>query len=83
MHFLNFDVCFVSSSFDFHALIIQELNTAEDFISFYEEMMPYVQTLPLVLLHKELILKELLSRLQMGARLSLEPVLRYRILLSY
>ncbi|KAI6693975.1 hypothetical protein NL676_021685, partial [Syzygium grande] len=53
----------------------RELNTAEDFISFYEEIMPLVQTLPLVLLHKEMIMSKLLSRLQMKARLSLEPIL--------
>ncbi|KAK9281533.1 hypothetical protein L1049_004436 [Liquidambar formosana] len=60
----------------------RELNTAEDFISFYEEMMPLVQTLPLVLLHKELIFAKLLSRLQMKARLSLEPILRLIAALS-
>ncbi|XVF29034.1 hypothetical protein REPUB_Repub15cG0084600 [Reevesia pubescens] len=54
----------------------RELNTAEDFISFYGETMPFVQTLPLVLLHKELIFTKLISRLQMTARLSLEPILR-------
>ncbi|XVF65313.1 hypothetical protein PTKIN_Ptkin09bG0238000 [Pterospermum kingtungense] len=54
----------------------RELNTAEDFISFYGETMPFVQTLPLVLLHKELIFTKLISRLQMKARLSLEPILR-------
>ncbi|OMO92169.1 Down-regulated-in-metastasis protein [Corchorus capsularis] len=54
----------------------RELNTAEDFISFYAETMPFVQTLPLVLLHKELIFTKLISRLQMKARLSLEPLLR-------
>ncbi|KAE8688414.1 small subunit processome component 20-like protein isoform X2 [Hibiscus syriacus] len=54
----------------------RELNTAEDFISFYGETMPFVQTLPLVLLHKELIFTKLISRLQMKARLSLEPLLR-------
>ncbi|KAL4289520.1 hypothetical protein GQ457_14G012480 [Hibiscus cannabinus] len=54
----------------------RELNTAEDFISFYGETMPFVQTLPLVLLHKELIFSKLISRLQMKARLSLEPILR-------
>lgn len=58
-------------------ITFQELNTAEDFISFYEEIMPLVQTLPLVLLHKEMIMSKLLSRLQMKARLSLEPILRY------
>ncbi|XP_021290199.1 small subunit processome component 20 homolog isoform X1 [Herrania umbratica] len=54
----------------------RELNTAEDFISFYAEAMPFVQTLPLVLLHKELIFTKLILRLQMKARLSLEPILR-------
>ncbi|GLU08657.1 hypothetical protein SLE2022_255570 [Rubroshorea leprosula] len=60
----------------------RELNTAEDFISFYEEMMPLVQTLPLVLLHKELIFSKLISRLHMKARLSLEPILRLLAALS-
>lgn len=36
-----------------------------------------VQTLPLVIFHKETIMSELLSRLQINARLSLEPILRY------
>ncbi|XP_010938573.1 uncharacterized protein [Elaeis guineensis] len=53
----------------------RELNTAEDFISFYEEMVPLVQTLPQVILHKEKIISELLRRLNMKARLSLEPIL--------
>ncbi|KAE8708759.1 putative pentatricopeptide repeat-containing protein [Hibiscus syriacus] len=39
----------------------RELNTAEDFISFYGETMPFVQILPLVLLHKELIFTKLIS----------------------
>ncbi|KAE8036875.1 hypothetical protein FH972_009508 [Carpinus fangiana] len=60
----------------------RELNTAEDFISFYEEMLPLVQTLPLILLHKGLILSKLLSRLQVKARLSLEPILRLIAALS-
>ncbi|MBA0870529.1 hypothetical protein Goshw_013714, partial [Gossypium schwendimanii] len=54
----------------------RELNTAEDFISFYVETMPLVQTLPSVLLHKDLIFDKLISRLRMKARLSLEPILR-------
>ncbi|KAF6153050.1 hypothetical protein GIB67_034772 [Kingdonia uniflora] len=53
----------------------REMNTAEDFISFYEEMIPMVQTLEQVLLHKEKIMSKLLCRLQMKARLSLEPIL--------
>ncbi|KAK7331456.1 hypothetical protein VNO77_25681 [Canavalia gladiata] len=53
----------------------RELNTAEDFISLYEEIMPHTQTLPLVLLHKESLISKLLSRLHIKARLSLEPIL--------
>ncbi|XP_052189171.1 uncharacterized protein LOC127799294 isoform X2 [Diospyros lotus] len=60
----------------------RELNTAEDFISFYEEMMPLVQTLPQIILHKEMVLSKLLSRLQMKGRLSLEPILRLIAALS-
>ncbi|KAK2988996.1 hypothetical protein RJ640_013987 [Escallonia rubra] len=60
----------------------RELNTAEDFISFYEEMMPLVQTLPQIILQKELILSKLLSRLQIKGRLSLEPILRLIAALS-
>ncbi|KAM7486094.1 hypothetical protein LguiA_002103 [Lonicera macranthoides] len=60
----------------------RELNTAEDFISFYEEMTPLVQTLPQIILQKELILSELLSRLKMKGRLSLEPILRLIAALS-
>lgn len=61
----------------------RELNTAEDFISFYEEMMMQsIRTLPQVLLHKELIVCKLLSRLQIKARLSLEPILRLIAALS-
>ncbi|CAA2935324.1 small subunit processome component 20 homolog [Olea europaea subsp. europaea] len=60
----------------------RELNTAEDFISFYEEMFPLVQTLPQIILQKELILSYLLSRLKMKGRLSLEPILRLIAALS-
>ncbi|XP_039130786.1 LOW QUALITY PROTEIN: small subunit processome component 20 homolog [Dioscorea cayenensis subsp. rotundata] len=64
------------SSFFLDALFYwRELNTAEDFISFYHEIMPSVQTLPQILLHKEKIFSELLSRLHMKAKLSLEPIL--------
>ncbi|KAL1222676.1 hypothetical protein V5N11_004427 [Cardamine amara subsp. amara] len=54
----------------------RELNTAADFILFYEEMLPFVQTLPLVLLHQDLIFSKLVSSLHMKARFSLEPFLR-------
>ncbi|XP_043720805.1 small subunit processome component 20 homolog [Telopea speciosissima] len=60
----------------------RELNTAEDFISFYEEMMPWVQTLPQVLQKREKIITKLLPRLQIKARLSLEPILRLIAALS-
>lgn len=53
----------------------RELNTAEGFISFYEEVFPLVQTLPQIILQKELIISKLLARLQMNSRLSLEPIL--------
>ncbi|KAG0488456.1 hypothetical protein HPP92_007267 [Vanilla planifolia] len=42
---------------------------------FYEEMMPLVQTLPQILLQKKKIFSELLGRLRMGAKLSIEPIL--------
>ncbi|CAH8355708.1 unnamed protein product [Eruca vesicaria subsp. sativa] len=60
----------------------RELNTADDFISFYEEMLPYVQTLPLVLEQKEIIFAKLVSRLHMDARLSLDAILRLIAALS-
>ncbi|XP_020586518.1 small subunit processome component 20 homolog [Phalaenopsis equestris] len=64
------------SSFFREALLHwRELCTAEDFISFYEEMMPLVQTLPQIILHKEFIFSELVRRLQVRAKLSLEPIL--------
>ncbi|ESQ34339.1 hypothetical protein EUTSA_v10009353mg [Eutrema salsugineum] len=53
----------------------RELNTAADFISFYEEMLPVVQTLPLIISQKELIFKKLVSGLQIKARFSLEAFL--------
>ncbi|XP_071696721.1 uncharacterized protein [Rutidosis leptorrhynchoides] len=54
----------------------RELNTAEDFISFYEEMLPLVQSLPQIIIQKKIIVENLLSRLVMKGRLSLEPILR-------
>ncbi|KAE9587002.1 hypothetical protein Lalb_Chr23g0269091 [Lupinus albus] len=60
----------------------RELNTAEDFISLYEEIMPCTQTLPLVLLHKESLITKLLSRLHMKARLSVDAILRLIAALS-
>ncbi|KAG2589626.1 small subunit processome component 20 homolog [Panicum virgatum] len=64
------------SSFFIDALVEwRELNTAEDFISFYEEMIPLVQTLPQIVLHREELFSALLLRVNMSARLSLEPIL--------
>lgn len=60
----------------------RELNTAEDFILFYEEMLPSVQSLSLIIMQKERIFSNLVSRLQMKARLSLEPILRLIAALS-
>ncbi|KAK8959123.1 hypothetical protein KSP40_PGU003577 [Platanthera guangdongensis] len=71
------------SSFFRDALLYwKELNTAEDFISFYEVIMPFVQTLPQIILHKEHIFSELVGRLQMRAKLSLEPLLMLIVALS-
>lgn len=81
--YINTEVFFLGRIFvDFLLFFdIQELNTAEDFISFYEEMFPLIQTLPQIILQKELILSKLLSRLQMKSRLSLEPILRYYLII--
>ncbi|KAJ3705626.1 hypothetical protein LUZ61_009331 [Rhynchospora tenuis] len=64
------------SSFFRDALIEwRELNTTDDFISFYNEMMPLVQTLPQIILHREKIFSELVKRLNMKAQSSLQPIL--------
>ncbi|CAO2170436.1 unnamed protein product [Urochloa humidicola] len=64
------------SSFFLDALMEwRELNTAEDFISVYEEVIPLVQTLPQIVLHREKLFSALLLRVNMNARLSLEPIL--------
>ncbi|ERN01577.1 U3 small nucleolar RNA-associated protein 20 [Amborella trichopoda] len=66
-----------ASSFFCESLLYwRELNTAEDFITFYEEMLPLVQTLPQILLQKEVIVSKLICRLHLQARLSIEPILR-------
>ncbi|KAJ4812893.1 Small subunit processome component 20-like protein [Rhynchospora pubera] len=65
-----------SGSFFRDALIEwRELNTTEDFVSFYNEMMPLVQTLPQIILHREKIFSELIKRLNMEAPFSLQPIL--------
>uniref|UniRef100_A0A0D9V2B9 Uncharacterized protein n=1 Tax=Leersia perrieri TaxID=77586 RepID=A0A0D9V2B9_9ORYZ len=64
------------SSFFLDALVEwRELNTADDFISFYEETIHLVQTLPQIVLHREKIFSRLVQRINMKARLSLEPIL--------
>lgn len=55
---------------------MQELNAAADFNDVYVELLPIVQTLPQLLLHKDAIMNSLLSRVRLGAILSLEPILR-------
>lgn len=59
---------------------MQELNTAKHFTKFYEEMFPFVQTLPLVISQKEIVFSKLVSGgLHMEARLSLGAFLEYAI----
>ncbi|EOA36341.1 hypothetical protein CARUB_v10010687mg [Capsella rubella] len=60
----------------------RELNTAAHFISFYEEMLPFVQNLELIILQKELIFSKLVSGLQMEAKFSLEAFLSLLAALS-
>lgn len=60
--------------------LMQERNTAADFILCYEEMQPFVQTLPLVILQKEIVLSKLVSGLHMKARFSLKTLLGFAIL---
>ncbi|KAK1375649.1 DRIM domain-containing protein [Heracleum sosnowskyi] len=82
LHSLNSEPSSGSTFFRDCLVEWRELNTAEDFISFYEEMLPLVQTLPQIILQKDLIFLKLLSRLQFKARLSLEPILRMIAALS-
>ena len=56
---------------------MQDQNTSADFISFYEELLPYAQTRQLIKLHIELIFSKLVSELQMEARFSLDSILRF------
>ncbi|CAH8334307.1 unnamed protein product [Eruca vesicaria subsp. sativa] len=61
---------------------LRDQNTSADFISFYEELLPYAQTQQLIKLHIELIFSKLVSELQMDARFSLDPILRLIAALS-
>ncbi|KAL3687831.1 hypothetical protein R1sor_014140 [Riccia sorocarpa] len=73
-----------SGSSFFHENLVRwrELNCAADFNDVYYELLPLVQTLPLLLLHKDTIINSLLSRVRMSAILSLEPILSLIALLS-
>lgn len=53
----------------------RELDTTKDFMTFFVEMMPLVQTSELILYYKEKIFSELMSRINMKAHLSLESIL--------
>lgn len=57
-------------------ILCQELNSAVEFTSTYEKLLPIVQTLPQLILHKEVVMNTLLSHLQLSAVHSLEPILR-------
>ncbi|KAJ0257757.1 hypothetical protein HA466_0085710 [Hirschfeldia incana] len=63
-------------------LELRELNIADHFITFYEEMLPFVQTLPLGISQKEIIFSKLVSGLHMEARLSLQAFLELVAALS-
>ncbi|CAH2033832.1 unnamed protein product [Thlaspi arvense] len=63
-------------------LELREQNTAADFVSFYEEMLPGVKTVKLIELQKDFIFSKLVSGLQLEARISLEPILRLIAALS-
>ncbi|BBN08979.1 U3 small nucleolar RNA-associated protein 20 [Marchantia polymorpha subsp. ruderalis] len=73
-----------SGSSFFHENLVRwrELNCAAEFNDVYHELLPLVQTLPQLLLHKDLIMNSLLSRVRLSAMLSLEPILSLIALLS-
>lgn len=57
-------------------MFMQELNSAADFNDVYQQLLPVVQSLPLLVHNKETVVNCLLSRVHMSAALSLEPILR-------
>ena len=67
---------FLHTELEMLVLALQELNSAIEFTSVYEVLLPIVQTLPQLLLHKEKIIDTLLSNLHLSAIHSLEPILR-------
>ncbi|CAN6887722.1 unnamed protein product [Brassica oleracea var. botrytis] len=71
-----------STYFEDCLIELRDQNTSADFISFYEELLPYAQTRQLIKLHIELIFSKLVSELQMEARFSLDSILRLIAALS-
>eukprot|EP00850_Spirogloea_muscicola_P021570 SM000254S08796 [mRNA] locus=s254:122773:139016:- [translate_table: standard] len=67
-----------STSF-FHESLLRwrELNSAADFNTLYQELLPLVQTMPQLLHHRDAIVSALLSRMRLDAALSLDPILRF------
>ncbi|MCO5578548.1 hypothetical protein L7F22_032391 [Adiantum nelumboides] len=68
----------------FHESLVswRELNSAVEFTSVYEQLLPVVQTLPQLILHKKLIINTLMSHLKLSAIHSLEPILSLIAILS-
>ncbi|MCO5560986.1 hypothetical protein L7F22_014606 [Adiantum nelumboides] len=68
----------------FHESLVswRELNSAVEFTSVYEQLLPVVQTLPQLILHKQLIMNTLMSHLKLSAIHSLEPILSLIAILS-
>ncbi|KAJ0257759.1 hypothetical protein HA466_0085730 [Hirschfeldia incana] len=54
---------------------LRDQNTSKDFILFFEELLPYFQTLQSIKMYSEFILSKLVSELQMEARFSLDSIL--------
>nr|VDD43578.1 unnamed protein product [Brassica oleracea] len=61
---------------------LRDQNTSADFISFFEDLLPYIQTRQSIVLYSEFIFSKLVSELQMEARFSLDPILRLIAALS-
>ncbi|KAF8079607.1 hypothetical protein N665_1013s0005 [Sinapis alba] len=54
---------------------LRDQNASKDFITFFEELLPYIQTLKSIKLYSEFIFSKLVSELQMEARFSLDSIL--------
>ncbi|KAI5069079.1 hypothetical protein GOP47_0015380 [Adiantum capillus-veneris] len=68
----------------FHESLVswRELNSAVEFTFVYEQLLPIIQTLPQLILHKELVMNTLISHLQLSAIHSLQPILSLIAILS-